>query len=320
MPKKTSGRAGARERYWERRLGSKEFQRALTAVVRRELQLLSAEKVENVVDPQAVRRAIRGWTPDLVDRDAVADVVIEFNRRLGERLKQRRESLVDLLDDLALADVEGLLEADVEMSRNAEEFVAKLMQQEFVRRLFTDIIYTSIVSFNQKVNPLFGAITMRVMEEQIKSFIRLFMPAVQRRATAFAVSEANQRILVDFGRSIIRQLLEEPLRHYASLISSGQRKRAEALVRRAVGNAKLDGLIRDVTVATWDDLYESVRSKRVGEVARLEKKAGWMAERIVELLMPALARPGVVEFVESEVARAGKDAPPPRGRGARGRG
>ena len=320
MPKKTPGRAGARERYWEKRLRSKEFERALTAVVRRELQLLSAETVENVVDPQAVRRAIRGWSPDIVDRDAVADVIIEFNRRLGERLKRRQESLVDLIDELALADIEGLLEADVQLSRNAEEFVAKLMQQEFVRRLFTDIIYTSIVSFNQKVNPLFGAITMRVMEEQIKSFIRLFMPAVQRQATAFAISEVNQRILLDFGRSIIRQLLEEPLRHYASLIDSGQARRAEALVRRAVGNAKLDSLIRDVTVATWDDLYEAIRRKKVGDVVRLEKKAGWLAERIVELLMPALARPGVVKLIEGEVARAGNSAPSPRTPRARGQG
>jgi hypothetical protein len=87
-----------------------------------------------------------------------------------------------------------------ERSSHTEEFVGDIMRQEFVRRLFTDSIFTSIVSFNQRINPFFGGLTMRVLEDQITGFIRLFMPMLIEQATAFAVSKDNQRIALDFAR------------------------------------------------------------------------------------------------------------------------
>jgi hypothetical protein len=170
--------------------------------------------------------------------------------------------------------------------------------------LFTDIIFTSIVSFYQKVNPLFGALTMRVLEDQIKGFIRLFMPMLQQQATAFAVSKENQRILLDFARAIVRQLLNEPLRHYAGMVSSGQRTKAEVFIRKAVGNAKLDSQIRKVALAAWDDLYAAIQNKTVGDLLRLEEHAGWLAARCVEVILPALSRPHILRFVAAEIALA----------------
>jgi hypothetical protein len=309
MPKKSSaGRSGTDDQYWQKRLRSSAFRRNLTALVVRELQSLSAERVKDVVDPGLVRTMLLQWDVRMVNRELVADFIIHANHGVARRLNRGRRSLLGLLDRQLIADVDAILEEDGALSTHAEAFVGKLMQQEFVRRLFTDIIFTAIVSFYQKVNPLFGALTVQVLEEQIKGFISLFMPMLQKQATGFAVSRENQRILFDFTRAIVRQLLDEPLHHYADLVSPGHRRKAEALIRHAIGNpagnAKLDAAIRRATLAAWDDLYQAIEEKQVGEVLRLQDHAGWLAERLSDVLLPALARPQVRRFIAAEMAMA----------------
>jgi hypothetical protein len=46
---------------------------------------------------------------------------------------------------------------------------------------------------------------------------------------------------------------------------------------------------------------------------RLERRAGWLAQRCVDAIMPVLSRPAVVQFVAAEVALAA--AAQGRGRG-----
>jgi hypothetical protein len=286
------------------------FKRSLTDLVTRELQSLGAEQVKDVVDPRRVRALIHEWDVQLTDVRAVADLVIQVNRRLERRLKRRRESLVDLLDQQMGAHLDAVIDAAVESTAQAEELVTRMMRQEFVRRLFTDIIFTSIVSFYQKVNPLFGALTTRVLEEQIKGFIQLVLPVIQRQAIAFALSTANQRVVAEFTRSIVRQLLNEPLGNYALNISPAQRKKAEALVRHAIGNTTLETLMRRAALAVWDDLYATMRNRRVGDIVRLDTRAPWLAERIIEAVLPALSRPRVLAFLAAETAIAGRPSPP----------
>jgi hypothetical protein len=226
------------------------------------------------------------------------------NRRVTSRLRRQDESLLDLLDRQLVADIEALLTQPAERSAQAEEFVGNIMRQEFVRRLFTDIIFTAIVSFNQKVNPFFGALAMRVLEDQIKGFIRLFMPMLLEQATAFAISKNNQRMALDFARQIIRQLLAQPLRNYVMTTSPAQRKKVEAVIRKAVANAKLESAIREAAAVAWDDFYGAVRDQRVGDLVRLEAQAGWLAERCVAAILPVLARPHVGRLVAAELTLA----------------
>ncbi len=304
MRSKASDRSVPHAGYWKRRVRSKSFKRALTALLVQELKSLSRERVEDVLDAERVRTIIREWDTRAVNREVVADLVIRANRRMTERLNRRGMSLGSLLGPHFVADIDAILKDGMRLSAHAEDFVAKIVRQEFVRGLFTDIVFSAIVSFYQKVNPLFGALTMRVMEEQIKGFIRLFMPMLQQQATAFAISKENQRILFDFARSITRQLLNEPLAHYATLISAGQRTKAEALIRKAVASAALDSVIRNATLAAWDDLYETIRDKKMGDLLRLDEHTRWLAERSVAAILPALARPHVLGFVAAEMALA----------------
>jgi hypothetical protein len=308
MPKPTSGRRTHHARYWEKRLGSRQFKQALTAVIQREMSALARQHVREVLDAKLVGAIIKEWDGELVDRNVLADLIVHGNRRAGTRLSRRRDSLADLVDRQLLDGIDDILAEDLELSPHVEELIAKMMQQEFFRKLFTDIIFTAIVSFYQRVNPLFGALTMHVLEEQIKGFIRLFMPMIQKQATAFAVSKHNQRIVRDFARSILRELLAQPLGHFADMVTPGQRRKGEALIRTAVRSAEMDALVRTATLAAWDDIYAGIENKRVGELLRLDEHGAWLAARLVAVITPALARPHVLAFVAAEVARYAEHA------------
>ncbi len=277
-------------------------------MVEQEIAWVSGQRVKDVVDADLVRSVIQDWDATMIDREFLADLFLEGNRTVARTLRRRGKSLFGLLDTELVTGIEALLDEDMLLSRHAEDFAEKIMRQEFVRGLFTDIIFTSIVSFYEKVNPFFGAIAMRALEDQIKGFIRLFMPMIQRQATAFAINKANQRILVDFTRSIIRLLLDEPLEHYAAMISSGQRKKAATVVRQAVDDAKLGALVRTVALALWDDFYARVGDKRVGDLLRLEEHTGWLAARSVEVILPVLSRPHLIRFMAVESARAAAES------------
>ncbi|HVO22757.1 MAG TPA: hypothetical protein VMW56_03935 [Candidatus Margulisiibacteriota bacterium] len=309
MPKQTETRE-AQVRYWRHRLRSRAFKRELTALLRRELAVLAGERVKDVVDPKLIRSMIGDWNARMIDRRVLADLVIETGRRAG---RQRSGAplgtpLRRVLDPHLIADIDALVEEGFALSAETEEFVAAIMRQDLVRGLFTDIIFSAIVSFYRRVNPLFGAITMRVLEEQIKGFIRFFMPMLQRQAIAFILDPANQRVAADFARVIVQHLLDQPLPNGWAELAPGQRRRMEALIRHAAGSAKLDAVIRDATLAVWDDLYAMIRNKRVGDLVRIDAQAAWFAERCVEVILPALSRPHLMEFLAAEMARAASPA------------
>ncbi|MBI4514443.1 MAG: hypothetical protein HY699_01325 [Deltaproteobacteria bacterium] len=304
-------RLTAHERYWQKRVHSKPFKRALAAALAQELRALAATRVKDVLDAEPVRSAIREWDSRMVNRELVAELIIRSHRRLGERAARQGQSLRRWLDPQLVADIDAILKEEMTVPHHVEDLIANLMQQEFVRKLFTDIIFTAIVSFYEKVNPFFGAIAMRALEEQIKSFIRLFMPMLQQQATAFAVSRENQRSLLDFARAIMRQLLDEPVGNFAATASAGQRQKAEALIRKAAGNAKLEATMHSAALALWDEVYKAVRDKRVGELVRLDEHATQFAERSVAAIVAALTRPHLLRLVAAETALAAA-APPGR--------
>ena len=316
MARRTPRDAEPYHSHWQRRVRSKAFKRSLAAALQGEINALSARSVKDVVDAELVRRTIREWDSSVVNAEVVADLLIRGHRALPRRLKRSRTSLLGLLDKQLVADIEAILKEDLELLPNAEAFIAKLMGQEFVRRLLTDVIFTAIVSFNQRVNPLFGAFTTSILEEQIKRFIRLFMPMLERQAIAFAVDERNQRILLDFTRVIVRQLLDEPLAHYSATAAALQGRALEDLIRDAVGNATLDALIRKAALLTWDDVYATIRNKCVGDVVQLDRHAGWLVERALDVILPALSEAPLVRFIGAEIAlaAAGDGARPSRPR------
>ena len=290
--------------YWESRFRSTTFKRDVTALLERAIRSLAAARVKDVVDPALVRRLIHEWHGHLLNHTAIADVAIAAQRRAAGRAKTIGKSAAEFLDPRLVADIEALLTADVVPPADAAAFVGSLMQEEFVRGLFTDLIFTAIVAFNRRVNPLFGGLTTRLLEEQIKNFIRLFMPMLQQHAIAFALDADNQRMFLDVVLGVMRQLLAVPLRQYAEMISPHRRKQTEALIRTAAGNPRFESLLRTVSVAAWDDLYASIRDERIGDMLNLDAQAARLARGAAAVVIPLLSRPLVVTFVAAEMATA----------------
>ena len=295
---------GAGGDYWAARVRSPAFKRALVAVVRDQLRALAAEPIGALLDRERVRQLMREWDARVVERAAMVEVVLESGRRLGRRLTKRSQSLFDLLDPALLDELDAVIADQMRLTPRAEAFIARLMGQEFMRGMFTDLIYSALVSFYRRVDPIFGDLAVRALEGQIKSFIRLFMPMVQKRATAFAIAADNRGIVAGFARAVVHQLFGVPLGRWVSLAEAGPRQSIETLLRHAATNPRLVELGRQASLAAWDELHAVLRHRTLGELLRLDAQATWLAERAAALVSSALERPAVLEWIAAEAALA----------------
>jgi hypothetical protein len=292
------------QRHWKSRVRAPKFARELTALVAEEIRAAARAKVKDVVDVKRVRRLLEQADLAAFDDGVLTDLVIEAGRTVRARLRAKKQSARELFGAELSASVDALLEEPVVLSRRAESLIGRLMQTELVRDLFTDIIHTSIVSFNKRLNPLFGGVTMTALEPRIKGFIRLFMPMIQQQATAFVVDKDNREGFADFTASILRELLNQPLSNLLALGSVAGRSRARPLVRNGLRSATWQALHRELAIAVWEKLFARLRDKTLGDVIALDEYAEPIAAEIVATLRAALLRPRVVEFLEREAALA----------------
>ena len=226
--------AAARDDYWKKRLASPAFRRTLSAAIAAELRAVGRLRVGQMLDPRIVRDVIRHWDVRVADQAALAEVVIAANRRGGRRLAAHRESLVDLLDPTFVAELERVIDAGLELTGRGRGFLTALIEREFVRGLFTDLIFTALVAFQRRANPLFGGLAVRALEDQIKRFIGLFMPMLQKQAVAFALDRANQRAVL---RPHPRRR-PPPARDADRELRGGSGRRGRRLVRGAAARGR----------------------------------------------------------------------------------
>jgi hypothetical protein len=307
MPaKKNKAALAPGKSYWQKRLRSREFRAKLTESLTREIELLGKEPIKKVVDAGKVRKTIEEWDSGILDRKALVDLIIHIGRRSETGMRKQRKPLLEILDEDLVAGLNSVLDADILLSKKVEDLIAQTLRQEFVRNLFVEVIHTSIMSFNKRVNPLFGGLTSSMLEGQIKNFIRMFMPMIQEQAVAFAVSKSNQRIFLDFTRSVVRLFLDVPLGSFASMVSAQQRKQVEKLIKQAVGNPQLESLGRQLAVSVWDDVYTKISNQKVGDLINVQAYGAWLAKTGADLVIAGLARPGIIDLVAAEAAQASK--------------
>ncbi len=299
-----TGKKRGETSYWGKRIRSKEFRQRLTAALAEEIEQLGRARVAEVIDARRVRDTIRRAEPGFLDAANLADLVMHVNERAAQRLRARKESVARLLDRDLMKRIDAILDEEFLASGPIQDFIVKSMQQEFFQRLFTDIIYTSIVQFNQRINPVFGSFAVVALEDQIKGFIRWVMPMVEKEAMGFATSRANREILFDFSRSMFRHLVNEPVASYVGTTTARQREKLVGLLRESIGNHRLQSQMSEVAATLWDDVYDRIRDRRVVELVRVDRQAAWLAERLAEVILPVLQRPSVLALVTEEVTRA----------------
>lgn len=297
-PKKAAGKKASAKRAAPPRDA---FHVGLVAAVRAEISVAADEPLEAFLDGAAVRDVLT-QADGLVWQEVVAEMIAIATRRVRAELGARRESPWELLDDELAEVVEELLARDVALSADAEDFVGRMMRRELIRDLLTDVVHTSIVSFNKKVNPLFGGFATSMLEGQIKGFIRLFMPLVQDQATSFLIDRRNQTAFSDFSRSFVRELLDEPIPNLISLVSAQTASDDTPLARRLAASNKLRSLSREMTLAVWDDVYAALRRRKLGDIVRLEEYADWLAEQGAAVIAFGMARPILGAYLRRELA------------------
>lgn len=294
-------RAPSLDTPWRKRARSTAFQRRLRALFEQQLNLLGQRRVKDVVPAAAVRRRLQQWTKEAFADDAFADILIETNRRLDGRLRRERRSLREFLGGAVSDDLDSLLDSTTTLPASAQGLVEGLMREEFVRRMLTDLIFTAIEGFNRRVNPLFGAMTTRMLEDQIKSFIGLFMPTLQRQAIAFAGNRANQKLALDLLRTVVRSAGAEPLSRYSLDLPEGARDRVEQALRRALRSRSVAATAAAAVAAAWDDVYAQIGKRRLAELVDVKRLAAGLASGTANTLA---ALPALAEFVAAELAAA----------------
>ncbi|EKD42323.1 MAG: hypothetical protein ACD_73C00206G0002 [uncultured bacterium] len=181
----------------------------------------------------------------------------------------------------------------------------RIIKEEFIGQLFTDVIHLSIVSFYKKINPFFGGLTVAVLEKQIKGFIGLFIPMVQERAIAFVIHPDNQKILMGFCRSIFFMLISEPMANIMIGPTEKKQKQFETLL----GHARLTGaatdLIQEGAVTLLDQLYAYMQKKKLGDFIKLSPKTmDHLASQLVKISLTQLKRDSVQQFFTNEIELA----------------
>lgn len=284
-----------------KRFQSPAFRKLFRQLVVDEVEAISAVRLNDFVDRTTVRAVIEHLDATLIDANVLAEVVVRARRRLTARLRKHPGSLGHLVGREAVKEIESLFHGREELPPYVEDLIHAVLEHEFVQQLLTEVIYTAIAGFNRKVNPLFGGLATRALEDQIKGFIRLFMPTLQQQAVSFATSETNQRALHEVARTLVSQLLEEKLSTYARVLAAGDERRIRALVRKAMHARELNQLARQLALDVCDEIFEHYGDTRIGDLIDLTPQVHWLADRAEELLRAILSRPAVATFLQNQL-------------------
>lgn len=302
MPRRPSTKSPASARNWQRRVGSAAFARELTALVKAELEWIAKQKFKDVVDARLVHELI-DRADDLLAIDAVSALLGTLRATARRHARQTKHSLHAILGDELVGEIDTALGEMTNLTGQFERFIDEMMERELVQSLMTDLVYTAIVSFNRKVNPL-GNLALLAMDTQVKSFIRMLMPMLQRQATAFLVDRKNRALFADFARAAARQVLNEPVAQLSALFDQTSDEEAEALIKKTARNSHVRRLARDSARLLVDAALAHLNRRRIGDILLLDDNLDWLAQRIAEPLLALLARPHVAAFVEREITVA----------------
>lgn len=305
MPRRPSPKTAAPAHGWQRRVRSPAFARELKALIARELTALADQQFKDVVDVRTVRDLVER-ADELLAVDAVGALLVNLRATARKRARQTKRSLGGILGAQVVGDVESALTDATSLTSQAEAFIAQMMERELVQSLMTDLIYTAIVSFNRRVNPIFGNLALMAVDTQVKSFIRMLMPMLQRQATAFLVDRKNHALFADFARTAARQVLNEPLAQLSALFDRASDAEAEALITKVARNTQVRRLVRDGTRMLADAAFAHLSRQRIGDVVLLDDNIDWLTDRISAPLLALLRRPYVAVFVQGEMEGVSK--------------
>ncbi len=261
-----------------------------------EIESLSARPIRDLIDESVVRRSLAAFRPSMFDARILAGVAVHVSERVEKRLDREGRALDEILGPAVVERVGALLDEDLPDPGALGDVLAEVIRQDFARGLFAELIHSAIVSFNKRVNPLFGGLASAVLEDQIRAFIELGMPMLQEQAVAFVRSQGNQEFAVDLAKALLRGVLAEPLGDLIPRASAGQRKRLASLIVEVVESERFQGGAADTALRIWDDVYAPLRDRKLGDIVDTGGLAQALADPLAALLARALSCSPVAEM------------------------
>jgi len=302
--KKTASGRGAARKANDRpqRARSPRLRRELEAFLRDELRHAATQPISTLLPPARARRLVRDFAPEALSDKALAEIALRVRRDLEKQLRANRRTPAEMLGADFAERVAQVFDEELVDAEAGEEIIAHVLRQEFVRKLLTEVVHTSIVSFYKRVNPLFGGLATAMLDDQIRGFINMFMPMIQEQAVRFATGKRSQAFARDLARSLARHTLTTPLAAQFPELDKRQRQRIERIVRDAATSTALRRQTHAVAVIVWDAVYASIRDRKLGDVVDLQRLTAPLIDGGAELLAVILARPTLVALLRRELA------------------
>ncbi|MEM7179664.1 MAG: hypothetical protein AAF518_02045 [Spirochaetota bacterium] len=114
-------------------------------------------------------------------------------------------TLADGMEEETLQALLALAE-EVEL-KPSQAFIRKVVSQDAIKDLLSNIIESTIIEFNKKLNPLFGAMQMAGMDKQIKNFINLFLPTLLPKVAEFVYNTTLNNGKNNLERELLKTIV-----------------------------------------------------------------------------------------------------------------
>ncbi|MBX3233168.1 MAG: hypothetical protein KIT84_20465 [Labilithrix sp.] len=215
--------------------------------------------LEAVLDPKALVAALEEVLTQAAVRGHLAPIVREVHRRTLANLRTDDAKLGDYVPEAARESIDELV---ARPDLVPEEVIRRVFDDEVVEVIMRDVIYDSLVEFNESVNPFFA-------EWGLPALIKKVMPI-----GSGAVLKSMSAVRGEFDKR-----LEPEMRKYLLVAARKSKGKIADFVVGKSGDPKMVALRRNVARFLYDETVAAL-TKNVDDDARMELDAA--IEAIVE--------------------------------------
>lgn len=302
MAKKTKSFTG--KEYLQERVESKAFKKSLEKIIYKQIQKGLKLPIKDVLPYEIGRQFIDEFDVFMFNPASFIQIFQLFLQSLEYYFEDTNETLIDFLGQSSVKDIENILNEKYVMSENVERIVREVMHSDFIKSLFTEAVHLSIVSFYKKVNPIFGGMTAKVVEKQVKGLIKPLIKIVVDSAAEYVIRKENQQQLTEFLKNLMILIVNEPVENVFLEFSPRHRKKSETLLKNLAKNSTFEKKMRKIILYTYEYMYEQISTQKVELFIAKESQVKKLAYWGIEFLLVVIKQDEVISFLADELTEA----------------
>lgn len=236
-------------KYFEERLQAPDFKSSfieMLSTLRDEIGARSVQEVCNDISFLFDQRR-----PDL--QKAVHSMACDLNEIIIGQITKSGYAGKDVLNTFSQESLRSVVLQPIEIPK---ETLEEIIDQPAIRELLNTIIYSSIINFWKKINPLLGAVAATAAEKQIRDFIKPFLPTAIEMIVEFLTEEKNHDMMIELNGSVFDILLEQR----ADLLNHLPTEQTGKLVKEAGFILIEDEVLHEKIVEQKNKVFEQIIS------------------------------------------------------------